>query len=433
MAHGTREDWQAGKSVIECNKYMFLKQLYCDVTFRVGMAGKEIKAHKYVLASRSNVFEAGLFGHLLETSDVIDVPDIEAEIFDAMMRFLYFEEAEINENSVIGILYAAEKYGITELLRKCQFFLETHIIEDNICIILENALLYNMDGLFQKCQNVIYESLFVSRKVFESQSFLDLSKHCLCELVQSDRLPLDERAIFDSLLHWAKEQCIKAEKDPMDPSELRRMLGDLLHHVRFPLMTSALFKEDIVPMKILSDEEVNEISDHFIGQRVQNAIFKKKERNMVMNIYRIHRESTPTLDWNSNGEMDAIDFEANKAFQLHGILLFGSSGSYTYVVEVRISSISDGNRCLLDLPPFTVSGEDQIFEIKFDKPCNIAPSQRYQISVIMKGQKKSFSAYFCDSYTHCDFTIKFYDSAYRGNGTNASHGQIPGLICFIPK
>lgn len=86
MAHGTREDWQAGKSVIECNKYMFLNQLYCDVTFRVGEeeAVKEIKAHKYVLASRSNVFEAMLFGSLSET--VIHIPDIESGIFIAMLR-----------------------------------------------------------------------------------------------------------------------------------------------------------------------------------------------------------------------------------------------------------------------------------------------------------------------------------------------------------
>lgn len=86
MAHGTREDWQAGKSVIECNKYMFLNQLYCDVTFRVGEeeAVKEIKAHKYVLASRSNVFEAMLFGSLSET--VIRIPDIESGIFVAMLR-----------------------------------------------------------------------------------------------------------------------------------------------------------------------------------------------------------------------------------------------------------------------------------------------------------------------------------------------------------
>lgn len=51
------------------------------------MVGKEIKVYKYVLVSRSNVFEVGLFGYLLEISDVIDVLDIEVEIFDVMLRF----------------------------------------------------------------------------------------------------------------------------------------------------------------------------------------------------------------------------------------------------------------------------------------------------------------------------------------------------------
>lgn len=114
-------------------------------------------------------------------------------MFLSFFRFLYFEEAEINEDSVTGILSAADMYGITELVNKCQTFLETQITEDSINYILELASLYNMHELFQKCQNVIYESLFVSRKAFESQSFLRLNKHCLCELVKSDRLPLDEK------------------------------------------------------------------------------------------------------------------------------------------------------------------------------------------------------------------------------------------------
>lgn len=51
------------------------------------MVGKEIKVYKYVLVSRSYVFEVMLFGDLLEINDVIDVLDIEVEIFDVMLRF----------------------------------------------------------------------------------------------------------------------------------------------------------------------------------------------------------------------------------------------------------------------------------------------------------------------------------------------------------
>lgn len=59
--------------------------MYCDVIFRVGM--KEIKVYKYVLVSRSNVFEVMLFGFLLEISDVIFILDIEFGIFNVMLRF----------------------------------------------------------------------------------------------------------------------------------------------------------------------------------------------------------------------------------------------------------------------------------------------------------------------------------------------------------
>lgn len=79
-------NWQAGKNVLGCNEYMFNNQIYCDVTFKVGTAGKEVKAHKYVLASRSSVFAAMLYGSLSEANDVIAVPDIEAEIFNILLK-----------------------------------------------------------------------------------------------------------------------------------------------------------------------------------------------------------------------------------------------------------------------------------------------------------------------------------------------------------
>lgn len=59
--------------------------MYCDVIFRVGI--EEIKVYKYVLVSRSNVFEVMLFGCLLEISDVIFILDIEFGIFNVMLRF----------------------------------------------------------------------------------------------------------------------------------------------------------------------------------------------------------------------------------------------------------------------------------------------------------------------------------------------------------
>ena len=57
--------WQYGKSIVECNRYMLDHQLSTDVSFEVGPpdgARSQIRAHKYVLISRSAVFESMLFG-----------------------------------------------------------------------------------------------------------------------------------------------------------------------------------------------------------------------------------------------------------------------------------------------------------------------------------------------------------------------------------
>lgn len=80
------ENWQAGKNVLGCNAYMFINQIFCDVTFKVGTAGREVKAHKYVLASRCSVFAAMLYGSLSDANDPISVPDIEAEVFNFLLK-----------------------------------------------------------------------------------------------------------------------------------------------------------------------------------------------------------------------------------------------------------------------------------------------------------------------------------------------------------
>ena len=83
---GEEKDWQSSRSLAECNRYMLANQLGCDVTFLVGNDSKPIKAHKYVLASRSSVFYAMFYGSVSETSDEIKIPDIEPEVFSTVLK-----------------------------------------------------------------------------------------------------------------------------------------------------------------------------------------------------------------------------------------------------------------------------------------------------------------------------------------------------------
>ena len=69
-------------------RYMLDNELACDVEFAVGSDSRLIKAHKYMLASRSPVFFAMLFGELATSSDAfpISVPDLTYDAFQVLLR-----------------------------------------------------------------------------------------------------------------------------------------------------------------------------------------------------------------------------------------------------------------------------------------------------------------------------------------------------------
>jgi speckle-type POZ protein len=60
-----------------------------DVTFKVG--GEMFDAHRCVLAARSTVFMAQLFGPMKEgtTSSVIQIKDMDAKVFRTVLIFIY--------------------------------------------------------------------------------------------------------------------------------------------------------------------------------------------------------------------------------------------------------------------------------------------------------------------------------------------------------
>ncbi|XP_076070728.1 BTB/POZ domain-containing protein 6-like [Mytilus galloprovincialis] len=81
-------DWREGKTLPNCMLYMLENEIMCDVTFRVGESCKIIKAHKNILASRSLVFHT-MFEGLLPEKGEINIPDIDDDIFNNLLRYAY--------------------------------------------------------------------------------------------------------------------------------------------------------------------------------------------------------------------------------------------------------------------------------------------------------------------------------------------------------
>ena len=86
MTSSDIEQWQCNKTLSQCLEYMLEHQISCDVTFLVGEGREEVRAHKFVLISRSPVFYAMFDGPLAEKGKV-EIPDAEKDIFLLFLRY----------------------------------------------------------------------------------------------------------------------------------------------------------------------------------------------------------------------------------------------------------------------------------------------------------------------------------------------------------
>ncbi|OEL32025.1 BTB/POZ and MATH domain-containing protein 2 [Dichanthelium oligosanthes] len=153
-----------------------------DVKFRVG--GKTFSAHRLVLSARSPVFKAELYGPMREstTSNVIRINDMEAEVFDALLTFMYTDtlpEMKGQEESAMAqhLLVAADRYNLERLKLICEDTLCKHIDTDSAATILALAEQHNCHGLKDACFAFLSSSSTLEA-VMETDGFEYLTSSC---------------------------------------------------------------------------------------------------------------------------------------------------------------------------------------------------------------------------------------------------------------
>jgi speckle-type POZ protein len=136
-----------------------------DVTFEVG--GERFAAHRCVLAARSRVFKAELFGPMKEgstaTADAIHVEDMDARVFSIMLAFIYSDsEPKIDNNDdedVVSLwqhlLVAADRYDLQRLKLMCEDKLCGFIDVNTTTAILSLAERHSCDGLKKACYDFL--------------------------------------------------------------------------------------------------------------------------------------------------------------------------------------------------------------------------------------------------------------------------------------
>lgn len=96
------------------------------------------------MSARSPVF-AAMFDHPTKEnlSDVVDIPDIEPEVFEEVLRYIYTNRVPSlrMEATAVELLAAADKYLLQKLKQECKHHLTNQMSAENcvkVCSLVEN-------------------------------------------------------------------------------------------------------------------------------------------------------------------------------------------------------------------------------------------------------------------------------------------------------
>ncbi|XP_020200113.1 BTB/POZ and MATH domain-containing protein 2-like [Aegilops tauschii subsp. strangulata] len=152
-----------------------------DVTFTVGR--ELFSAHRCVLAARSLVFKAELFGQMKETTKRrVKINDMEPAIFEALLHFIYTDSwpsnCDLDQNVELQhLLVAADRYGLERLKIICEGKLCQKIDVQTVATTLALAEQHHATQLKNACLRYL-SSQELLRAVKETDGFKHLTASC---------------------------------------------------------------------------------------------------------------------------------------------------------------------------------------------------------------------------------------------------------------
>ncbi|CAG9764147.1 unnamed protein product [Ceutorhynchus assimilis] len=150
---------------------LFENQKLTDITFCI--QGRQLKAHKTILISRSEVFRAMFESDMEESlTNKIEITDIEYNVFKAMLDFIYTDKTP-NFNMARELLVVADKYAVYRLKALCEKNIFTNISTENSAEVLILADLHSCDYL--KCQTLDFIVTF-AKIIIHTEGWKSLEK-----------------------------------------------------------------------------------------------------------------------------------------------------------------------------------------------------------------------------------------------------------------
>ncbi|KAJ8668481.1 hypothetical protein QAD02_010144 [Eretmocerus hayati] len=153
-----------------------------DVTLAVGK--KEFKVHKFIICTRSVVFRAMFENDMLEKKlNHIDIEDVDDEVMEKVLTYLYTDRLQFTKNSALDILAAAQKYQIPGLKTLCSKVIVENLSDENMIESLISADFLGILELKSQILKVVAQHIKRLTKMKEFDTLLSSHTPLLKEIL----------------------------------------------------------------------------------------------------------------------------------------------------------------------------------------------------------------------------------------------------------
>ncbi|CAG7724541.1 unnamed protein product [Allacma fusca] len=269
----------------------------CDVTFLVGDTREPVCAVKAVLAARSRVFFKILYqapspqrkkdppqkenklrlflkrssepllnmqntqssrpsrGFQQQLSTISEpqqhqtliIEEFEPDVFRQLIEYIHTGYVTLQPRTLLGVMNAADYYGLEELRKACVGFVQCCINVDTVCALLASAERY----IQYKCTKSLVQKVleFVDlhgTEVLNLGSFTLLPQHVVRLILVREELKADEFTKFQAALMWSKKYC-----DNNPEINLKDTIGNFLEYIQFHKIPANVLMKDIHPLGVV--------------------------------------------------------------------------------------------------------------------------------------------------------------------------------------
>jgi len=197
-----------------------------------------LPAHKAILAARSPVFMAMLYGPMKESQ----LPEVEVgsefapETMQQLLTFIYTGYVDnVTMEQLVPLLACADHFQVESLHRHLMSHLERNVTPKNACTILSYAKYYKQETVIDLYTRFVH---LHAPKVLKTDSFLTLDFDIFNKLLQSSETRAAEIDLWRGAVMW---------HDHQDPSPTAEMVENLFSGIRYDQISGPLLVQEVRP------------------------------------------------------------------------------------------------------------------------------------------------------------------------------------------